>query len=133
MAVPPENQTDINMLEVEVPNTRATTPTNGHHRQALPFSTSTINGHAPIMISMAQEEYTSRQSRESVLQRLSEALLRRSLTKVRRSCFLHRTIKFQVFNWRRMFARIDFEQYHSLVSIIYPRSLTYTLAFALYS
>ena len=41
-----------------------------------------INGGGPVVISMSQEEYTSRTSRESILQRLSEALLRHSLAKV---------------------------------------------------
>jgi hypothetical protein len=86
MAFPPDSKDDESMLEVEVANIRSPI-TIIHHQgsamnsdQVLPlFGT---NGHAPITISMTHEEYPSRPTRESVLQRLSEALLRRSLTKV---------------------------------------------------
>ena len=41
------------------------------------------NGHhASVFVSMNHDEYKARTNRESVLQRLSEALLRRSLAKV---------------------------------------------------
>lgn len=79
MAVPPDNQIDT-MLEVEVAN-RSPTRSAATTTQVLPFPSSL--SHFPIMISMTQEEYAVRPSRESVLQRLSEALLRRSLAKVR--------------------------------------------------
>jgi hypothetical protein len=85
MAGPPDNQRDVTMLEVIEANTNTSARNHPSRRQILPFANvNRDNGHrhAPIMISMSQEEYTARHSRESVLQRLSEALLRRSLTKV---------------------------------------------------
>ena len=71
----------------------------GHHNSSTVspslFGSTSSNGHGqqPIVISMSlttPDEYytTARPSRESVLQRLSEALLRRSLTKVRTSLAL---------------------------------------------
>ena len=92
------DKTDTNMLEVEVANTTPLTESSsegeGNSSEMLPYSNGPQNSlfsSSPIFISMtsSQDEYTvSRPSRESVLQRLSEALLRRSLTKV---CF-HRSL-----------------------------------------
>ena len=86
------DKTDGNMLEVEVANTTPLTEPSsegeGNSSEMLAYSNGPQNSlfsSSPIFISMtsSQDEYTvSRPSRESVLQRLSEALLRRSLTKV---------------------------------------------------
>ena len=82
MAVPPNNQTDIiTMLEVENAKTNPTR-SDGTMSQLLPYRSQSGNGYAPVMISMTQDEYSTRTSRETVLKRLSEALLRRSLAKV---------------------------------------------------
>jgi hypothetical protein len=52
-----------------------------------------IGDNGPIMISMSHEEYTSRTSRETILQRLSEALMRHSLAKVRNGVDIRGTRK----------------------------------------
>jgi len=84
MAGPPNDPPDVTMLEV-VATPEMTVSTTAHSSESSIFSSTlptTNNG--PIMISMSQDEYTSRTSRETVLQRLSEALLRHSLAKVRK-------------------------------------------------
>jgi hypothetical protein len=91
MAIPPHQNNDLNnMLEVERANT--SNPLShreqreGNLSEILSFSNGPQNhhlSHAPVLISIpSQDEYITRSSRESVLQRLSEALLRRSLAKV---------------------------------------------------
>ncbi len=87
MAGPQNVPPDVSMLEVATPATHPSriALSSGSERDnymALPHT----NG--PVMISMSQEEYITRTSRESVLQRLSEALLRHSLAKVRKNYFL---------------------------------------------
>jgi hypothetical protein len=94
MAFPPDETTktdgDAIMLEVERPVTSITagakTVIQSSSSQIIP---STIGDHGSIHIKMTStypnydETYsTTRPSRESVLRRLSEALLRRSLAKV---------------------------------------------------
>lgn len=78
LATPSTITTPIRALSSEAPIIRPISSngsSNGHSYND--------NGGGPIMISMSREEYTSRTSREIVLQRLSEALLRHSLAKVR--------------------------------------------------
>lgn len=90
MAVPPDNLTDAtHMLGFQQSNSIPHSESQGE------ASTSEIESYSngpqnslfsssPVLIAVpAQDEYASRSSREAVLQRLSEALLRRSLTKVR--------------------------------------------------
>jgi hypothetical protein len=74
MAVPPdESETDVSMLEVVASDSIvATLQTTMEHGQSI-----------LVTDYRHQEEFMTRPSRESVLQRLSEALLRHSLSKVR--------------------------------------------------
>ena len=89
MAIPPEISS-VTMLEVDTANNAATNDRNGDPRmgsssQILPLSNGPQNDSldsAPVMIFMNHDDYTRRPTRESVLQRLSEALLRRSLAQV---------------------------------------------------
>lgn len=88
MAGPQHDPPDVSMLEEASTTTASTTstsaiqvasPTTGSssdHFMAMPSTD------GPVMISMSHEEYNTRTSRESVLQRLSEALLRHSLAKI---------------------------------------------------
>lgn len=90
MAVPVDNnQTEGNMLEVERANSNplpASSEGEGSSSEILSYTNGPQNSlfqRSPIfMPKTSPNDYpTNRQSRESVLQRLSEALLRRSLTK----------------------------------------------------
>ena len=90
MAVPVDNnQIEGNMLEVERANSNplpASSEGEGSSSEILSYSNGPQNSlfqRSPIfMPKTSPNDYpTNRQSRESVLQRLSEALLRRSLTK----------------------------------------------------
>jgi hypothetical protein len=78
MAVPPdESETDVSMLEVVATDSDSIVAT---------LQTTMEHGQSPSILVTDyrhQEEFTTRPSRESVLQRLSEALLRHSLCKVR--------------------------------------------------
>jgi leucyl aminopeptidase (aminopeptidase T) len=70
---------DTKMLELATPET--TNP-----KMALESSSANIDGsksNGTLTMSLPQGEYFSRTSRESVLRRLSEALMRHSLAKVR--------------------------------------------------
>jgi hypothetical protein len=90
MAGPPNDPPDITMMELIATPLATTTPTiralSSEAPIIRPLSTG-VNSNGPIMISMSHEEYTGRTSRESVLQRLSEALMRHSLAKVRTETF----------------------------------------------
>ena len=91
MAVPVDNnQTEGNMLEVERANTNslpASSEGEGSSSEILSYTNGPQNSlfqRSPIFMpktSSPNDYPTNRQSRESVLQRLSEALLRRSLAK----------------------------------------------------
>jgi hypothetical protein len=76
MAVPPdESEADVSMLEVvaaDSPSIVATLQTTMEHGPSI-----------LVTDYRHQEEFTTRPSRESVLQRLSEAFLRHSLSEVR--------------------------------------------------
>lgn len=64
----------------------ATASVNNSSENTATQSTSSVpvaDAQPLVMVSLTSEEYPTRPSRESVLQRLSEALLRRSLTQVR--------------------------------------------------
>lgn len=105
MAGPPNDLAeDTAMVEVLTTSSTGGAPMTGADDEndnlfirQRPPGTATTNGRGPVVISMSQDEYTTRTSREMILQRLSEALLRHSLTKVSRwfmrtlSCseFLH--------------------------------------------
>ena len=88
MAGPQNDPPDVSMLE-EASTTTASTASTSAIQVGSPttapstdhfMSMSRTDG--PVMIAMSHEEYSGRTSRESVLQRLSEALLRHSLAKV---------------------------------------------------
>jgi hypothetical protein len=82
MAGPANDPPDTNMLELATPET--TTPT-----LALERSSATDDGwrsNGPLTRDLSQDESTTHTSRESVLRRLSEALMRHSLAKVRSRC-----------------------------------------------
>lgn len=88
MAGPQNDPPDVSMLE-EASTTTASTTSTSVIQVASPTTASSSDHFmtmpstdGPVMISMSHEEYSSRTSRESVLQRLSEALLRHSLAKI---------------------------------------------------
>jgi hypothetical protein len=95
MVVTLDNDPDATkMLEVQQANTNPHSESQGEAstNEILSYSNGPQNSpfsSSPILIAvLPQDEYATRSSRESVLQRLSEALLRRSLTKVRRRTLL---------------------------------------------
>eukprot|EP00980_Cylindrotheca_fusiformis_P030276 scaffold24618_cov127-Cylindrotheca_fusiformis.AAC.9 len=96
MAIPPDNLAEpAQMLEVQQANSIPLTESlgEGSTSEIISYSNrpqdtsnrpqNTLFSSSPVLITApAQDEYASRSSRESVLQRLSEALLRRSLMKI---------------------------------------------------
>jgi hypothetical protein len=90
--VPPEHDQDVYPsptahAAVSAP-TNNTTTTRAQNRTAPSQRDDIVVSQLPppsasIMAALTSDEYSARPSRESVLQRLSEALLRRSLTQVR--------------------------------------------------
>lgn len=68
-------------MEVDTGHPKSNAHSNGH--QCMPEERMAESGHASSTMDGHARNQRSRPTRESVLERLSEALLRRSLTKVR--------------------------------------------------
>lgn len=89
MAVPDRKIAPTNMLKLELAIEDPLSNSHGEGAAAATTDHSFVSGaqssHLPSPVTISRplhDEYGARSSRESVLQRLSEALLRRSLTKV---------------------------------------------------